>query len=94
MFVSGWSALMTPPEGHPGYHAYSFMIHILSTSLASFPFSLSAVTLGIYLCAGDAHNFDREKSLGQNNFGYNRSHGRNLSSASGLGESVYCSAFL
>ncbi len=70
------------------------MIHILSTSLASVSIVLSAVTLGIYLGARDVRIFDREKSLGQNNFGYNRSEGRNLSSASGQGESVYCSAFL
>ncbi len=79
---------MTPPGGHPGQHAYTIVIHILSTSLASVLIFLSAVTLGICLVARDVRIFDREKSLGQNNFGYNRSHGRNLSSASGQGEFI------
>ncbi len=42
----------------------------------------------IYLGARDARKLGREKSLGQNNFGYNRSHGRNLSSALGQGEFI------
>ncbi len=37
------------PEGHPGHFAYTFLIHILLTSLAT-EISLSAVTLGIHLC--------------------------------------------
>jgi hypothetical protein len=41
---------MTPQKGHPGQHAYTFLIRILSTSLSpQIQFSLSAVTLGIYL---------------------------------------------
>jgi hypothetical protein len=41
---------MTPPEGHPGQHAYTFVIRILSTSLASVSsFSMSAAALGMYL---------------------------------------------
>ncbi len=35
MFMSDWSALMTPQEGHPEQYAYSFVIHILPTSLTS-----------------------------------------------------------
>ncbi len=35
MFMSDWSALMTPPEGQPGQHAYTVLICILSTSLTS-----------------------------------------------------------
>jgi hypothetical protein len=36
MFMSDWSALMNPrTEGHPGQHAYTFVIRILSTSLTS-----------------------------------------------------------
>jgi hypothetical protein len=38
---------MTPPEGHPGQHAYTFVIRRRLSS--QFQFSLSAVTLGIYL---------------------------------------------
>jgi hypothetical protein len=30
-----WRAIMTPPEGHPGEHAYTFLIRILSTFLSS-----------------------------------------------------------
>ncbi len=77
-----------PPGGHPGLHAYTSVIHILSTSLISVSIFLSAVTLGINLDGRDVRIFDREKSLGQNTIGYNRSHGRNLSSASGQGEFI------
>jgi hypothetical protein len=28
IFMVDWSALITPPEGHPGQHAYTFVIHI------------------------------------------------------------------
>jgi hypothetical protein len=35
ILMSGWRAIMTPPEGHPGQHAYTFLIRILSTSLSS-----------------------------------------------------------
>ncbi len=33
--MSDWRAIMTPPEGHPGQHAYTFLIRILSSSLSS-----------------------------------------------------------
>jgi hypothetical protein len=51
MFMFNWSTLMTPPEGHPGQHAYTFVIRILSTSALApkFQHSLPAITLGIYL---------------------------------------------
>jgi hypothetical protein len=35
MLISDWRAIMSPPEGHPGQHAYTFLIRILSTSLIS-----------------------------------------------------------
>jgi hypothetical protein len=31
MFMFDWIALMTPPEGHPGQLAYTFVICILSS---------------------------------------------------------------
>jgi hypothetical protein len=31
MLMFDWSALVTPPEGHPGQHAYTFVICVLST---------------------------------------------------------------
>ncbi len=46
MLMSDWRAIMTPPEGHPGQHAYTFLIHRRLPS--QFQFSLSAVTL-VYL---------------------------------------------
>ncbi len=33
MFTSDWIALMIPLEGHPGQHAYTFVIPILLMSL-------------------------------------------------------------
>jgi hypothetical protein len=35
ILMSDWRAIMTPPEGHPGQHVYTFLIRILSTSLSS-----------------------------------------------------------
>jgi hypothetical protein len=43
MFLSDWSDLMTPPEGHPGQHAYTFMIRILSTSASLTSISIFSV---------------------------------------------------
>ncbi len=56
MLINVWlERSYDPPECHPGQHAYTFVIRILSTSLTSVLFSLSAVTLGIYLC-GPRHS--------------------------------------
>ncbi len=57
--VYGWQALMTPPEGHSGQHAYTFLIRILSPSLTSvfnFLCLLLVVTLGIYLGGFNNHS--------------------------------------
>ncbi len=35
IFMSDWRALVTPPEGHPGQLAYTFLIRILQTSFVS-----------------------------------------------------------
>ncbi len=35
MFMSDWSALMTPQKAAPGQDAYTFVIRILSTSFTS-----------------------------------------------------------
>jgi hypothetical protein len=46
MFMSDWSALMTPQKATPGQDAYTFVIRILSMSFISVSFSLSAAALG------------------------------------------------
>ncbi len=66
MFMTDRSALMTPPECHPGQQAYTFLICILSTSFISVSISLSAVTLGYLsqrsraLCTSTLYNVRHE----------------------------------
>jgi|LakMenE01Jun11ns_1017448.scaffolds.fasta_scaffold7418876_1 hypothetical protein len=48
MFMTDWSALMTPQKAAPGQDVYTFVIRILSTSLTSVQISLSGADLGIY----------------------------------------------
>jgi hypothetical protein len=45
MFMSDWSALMKPPEGHPGQQAYTFVIRISP----QFQFPLFSASLSMYL---------------------------------------------
>jgi hypothetical protein len=57
MFTSGWSGLLTPQKAtlESGQHAYILVIRIVSFRRLplQFQFSLSAVTLGIYLGGGN-----------------------------------------
>jgi hypothetical protein len=38
-----------PPEGHPGQHAYTFLIHVLSMYLTSVSIFSVCAALGVYL---------------------------------------------
>ncbi len=50
IFMSDWRALMTPPAGHPGQLAYTFLIRILQTSFISvFNFLCLLLLQSIYL---------------------------------------------
>jgi hypothetical protein len=53
MFMFGCSALMTP-EGHPGQHAYTVVIRILSTSLTSV-FSVDMASIQFHFCQFTPH---------------------------------------